>query len=751
MKKIFILYFLLFFFSIGNAQSSWDPYPLQPVVWDSLGSPPGSVSFFAEKDGRLWVANGNLFFSDDQGLTWEQHPQFAFNDVDKVFSTDFGITVTRRKLEGCQYINNCSQFLIYLSTDGGEQFVKSDLEPFYISITTHSHRNSLGVIKKSEKELIYYDFFSGTSADGIFFYGSLDGGLTWEGLGLSAYNNFFSPDISFHGTADTLSGLFSASDSTWQLNVYSEDYSIYEAFFIDKYENESHKAHAYINDRLIIINNDGTLLYTDNLEEDLIPVMYPFTNLEDISKVEFGEKGIFLLAGSDVWYISYDDLNIANLVFSADSSEDVFFHESSSVFFVSDQTGLYLSEDSVQNLVKRDKGIIGEIFDLQVVNNIIWANTGRWFRSDDLAESWVHIEDGPLYEGGEILKSFNDWIFLRKDTVLYRADANGILWDSVLVFDDEFKILETEDGLYFYDHESIIYTQDGNTFLERNPPVENGQYVFWEGQLICLANNEKFTSLDQGQTWSDGYLVHGDHSGEIALVNGELVAIDMNIGNYNKSSDGGDTWINVTFIYQIFIASTGASALPATFHGHYNGIGFFNSKDNLLISANNGYEWGALPGPYITSHIRAFQGFYFENLFPFPLGVEFGDETIFTYTSEQGIFSTPIGAVDSQLSQVIITSVDDQEKIKFDFKIQPNPTNKNPTLIFKTGSLIELQADLFGVDGIPIRKIINKKIYAIGDHSIKVNMDGLPDGMYFLRLRTGQENRWVKIIYLDEH
>ena len=179
MKKIFSLFISLFLFLSGvSGQTSYDPYPLEPVVWDSLGSPPGSVSFFAEKDGRLWVANGNLFFSDDQGLTWKQHPQFAFNDIDKVFASDHGITITRRKLAGCVYINQCSQFLIYLSTDGGETFMESETAPFYESYSTHTSSNSPGVIKKSETEFIFYIFIENNFNSGIIFYNSLDGGLT---------------------------------------------------------------------------------------------------------------------------------------------------------------------------------------------------------------------------------------------------------------------------------------------------------------------------------------------------------------------------------------------------------------------------------------------------------------------------------------------------------------------------------------------------------------------------------------------
>lgn len=749
MKKIFSLLVLTFLLlSVGFGQTTFDPYPLQPVVWDSLGSPPASVSYFAEKDGRLWVANGNLFFSDDDGLTWKQHPQFAFNDVDKVFASDHGITITRRKLAGCEYINNCSQFLTYLSTDGGENFVKSDFEYFYNRISSYPNGNSQGVLKKSESELFFYDYHSNTSASGIFFFNSIDGGLNWEAIGLAAYNNFYAPDISYHVTADTLSGLFSASDSTWQLNVHSENYLIYEAFFVDKYLGVGHFAHAYIDDRLMILNNDGMLLYSDDLDAALIPISYPFTNSANISEVEFGEAGITLLADSEVWYISYDNLNVANLIFSVDSSTDVFFHESSNTFFVSDQTGLYLSQDSTQTFQKRDHGIINEIFDVQVANNIIWANTGKWFKSDDQGGNWTYLESGPLYEGGEILTSFNDWIFLRKDTVLYRAGAEGNLWDSILVFDDKFEILATEDGLYFYDEGSLLYTQDGNIFTEKNPPGDNSRYVNWEGQLICFSNNQRFTSLNQGEDWSDAVQVSGNHEGEIALVNGELVALKTGnaVVNYNKSSDGGYTWGNVTFLYPNFIMSTGQGALPAEFHGYYQGAGFFNSGNGVLVTASNGHEWGELPGPYITPYIQAHQGHYFENLLPIPLGIEFSEQTVFAYTTEQGIFSTPIASIDNQLSQVIVTNTTDEVTTEINYQIQPNPAHTNPSLAFQLEMPVAIQINLFGVDGKPIKQIVDRTLFEIGEHNIPINLDRLPNGVYFLRLETDKENKWIKFI-----
>ena len=750
MKKILsVLLFLIFFLSIGYAQSSYDPYPLEMVEWDSLGSPPGSVSFFAEKDGRLWVANGNLFYSDDQGHSWQQHPQFSFNDIDKVFASDHGITVTRRKLAGCVYINQCSQFLIYLSTDGGETFMESETAPFYESYSTYTSSNSSGVIKKSETEFIFYIFVENNFNSGIIFYNSLDGGLTWKALEIVEYSSFYSSDITFFQDANALSSVYSLSDFVWRLNIHTDDYLDFDAFNFDKYQNQKHVGHGYIEGRLIMITENGTVLYTNDLTEELIPITYPFTDAEVVTKVEFGPTGITLLSGRNIWFIPYDNLEEGTLIFSADSPEEVFFHESSNVFFVSDQTGLYLSQDNMVDFEKRDNGIIGEIFDLQTANNILWANTGRWFRSDDQGNNWEQIEDGPLYENGEVLTAFNDWIFLRRDSVLYRADADGDVWDSIFVFNHKFKILETIEGVYFYDDESLIYTADGITFLERTALFGDGQYVFWEGQLLYFYENERFVSLDNGETWSAGEIVTGDHEGEIALVNGELVSVFIGdfSGYYWKSSDGGYTWHFVDTIYPIFISSTGGSAVPAKFHGHHNGIGFFNAGQGLLLTASNGHEWGMLPGPYITSHIRAFQGFYFENLLPMPLGVKFSDQTIFAYTSEQGIFSTAIAPIDSQLSQVIVTNTIDEVSAVVNYQIQPNPAHHNPSLTFQSEISTRLKVDLFGVDGKPIRQIIDRTPFGTGKHEIPINLDGLTKGVYFLHLETSKESKWLKLSF----
>ena len=749
MKKIFSLLVLTFLLlSVGFGQTTFDPYPLQPVVWDSLGSPPASVSYFAEKDGRLWVANGNLFFSDDDGLTWKQHPQFAFNDVDKVFASDHGITITRRKLAGCIYINQCSQFLIYLSTDGGETFTESETAPYYKSYSTHSYSNSPGVIKKSESEFIFYIISENNLNRGILFYNSLDGGLTWKAIEMTEYHAFYSSEVTFFQDENALSSIYTLTDFVWRFNIHTDDYSNFDAFNFNKNENQKHVQHGYIDDRLIVITENGTLLYTNDLMEELIPVYYPFTDTEVVTKAAFELTGISLLVGKNLWFIDYNNLEEARLIFSGNTPEEVFFHEASDVFFVSDQTGLYLSQDSTQTFQKRDHGIINEIFDVQVANNIIWANTGKWFKSDDQGENWTYLESGPLYEGGEILTSFNDWIFLRKDTVLYRAGAEGNLWDSILVFDDKFEILATEDGLYFYDEGSLLYTQDGNIFTEKNPPGDNSRYVNWEGQLICFSDNQRFTSLNQGEDWSDAVQVSGNHEGEIALVNGELVALKTGnaVVNYNKSSDGGYTWGNVTFLYPNFIMSTGQGALPAEFHGYYQGAGFFNSGNGVLVTASNGHEWGELPGPYITPYIQAHQGHYFENLLPIPLGIEFSEQTVFAYTTEQGIFSTPIASIDNQLSQVIVTNTTDEVTTEINYQIQPNPAHTNPSLAFQLEMPVAIQINLFGVDGKPIKQIVDRTLFEIGEHNIPINLDRLPNGVYFLRLETDKENKWIKFI-----
>ena len=201
-------------------------------------------------------------------------------------------------------------------------------------------------------------------------------------------------------------------------------------------------------------------------------------------------------------------------------------------------------------------------------------------------------------------------------------------------------------------------------------------------------------------------------------------------------------------IYPISISSTGSSTLPAKFHGHFDDISFFNSRQYLMVTASNGQEWGALPGPFLTSHIRAHQGFYLENLLPFPLGIKVSDQTIFTYTSEQGIFSTPTAPIDSQLSQLIITNVSEAVNTDLNFKIQPNPSYENPILTLQTEVLINLKIDLFGIDGKLKRKILGDSHLARGDHNLSINLEGLPSGVYFLRIRLEKEDRWEKIILL---
>jgi hypothetical protein len=79
-------------------------------------------------------------------------------------------------------------------------------------------------------------------------------------------------------------------------------------------------------------------------------------------------------------------------------------------------------------------------------------------------------------------------------------------------------------------------------------------------------------------------------------------------------------------------------------------------------------------------------------------------------------------------------------------KVFPNPANDYIFIEGTLSSSANLQVNIINIFG---QKMMNKSLYANGNFSEKINIGGLPNGVYFVEIRSGEMVRDSKIVKIQ--
>jgi aminopeptidase N len=98
-------------------------------------------------------------------------------------------------------------------------------------------------------------------------------------------------------------------------------------------------------------------------------------------------------------------------------------------------------------------------------------------------------------------------------------------------------------------------------------------------------------------------------------------------------------------------------------------------------------------------------------------------------------------------SGTTVTGIADEkaDKPNFSLTISPNPFTDVSKIGFNLDKPAFVTFELFNNTGMKIRTL-SEKYFISGDHSIEFKSDGLPDGIYFVVLRTATQTESIKII-----
>jgi hypothetical protein len=100
---------------------------------------------------------------------------------------------------------------------------------------------------------------------------------------------------------------------------------------------------------------------------------------------------------------------------------------------------------------------------------------------------------------------------------------------------------------------------------------------------------------------------------------------------------------------------------------------------------------------------------------------------------------------DNAINQALVTGIFENSKSDFKMNLFPNPTatGNTTTLSYSLTQNSTVTLDIYNTVGAKVKSIVMEKQNA-GKHEIAIDLEGLSNGAYFIKLNVGEESQMVK-------
>ena len=644
MKFITSLFLILYLPIIICGQPAEVNLEIDSLNWEIVPFPEVAkgAHIFAEHNGRLWVSDGELYFSDDEGVTWEKKPEF--NNVINIFEGDFGLVVVGRyTVPSTLYSSDYLSFSI--SQDNGDTFFPGE-RLIASSASMHGGISLLELSQASDSLLLYHALVAGNLGCYYVIRSSRNGGVSWEEQ-QAMIGSPFSGYRAFHIHQDKLLALKLLPNSQfWELTINSfqaDTTSAITAYFQlpTGYDfNPSNYRFFVRNGKMFILFSDGKMICGNYLENDWISLDYPFSDL-GVQGISFAEDVFQVNTPGQLWEVRLNDLSHASLVFESEVEGRLSFKKTENFNFVSDPYGIYLKEETASTYTFSGEGINYEVSEVKNAGEVIWGKFGEWFRSVDYGENWSRANDTPLNDG-TILSDFENIFYLQNDTLLYRSLDNGLSWDTVNILLGENIFLETADELFVYNDEFLFSSTDGINFEEKNHPgVGKGTLVLHGNKYFYFTADNRYRSVDNGNTWIAAGSAEDNPDGNYFSIGEVLVHLGAQntVLPVRTSIDEGFSWIDQSYLYPII---TPYVDFVPIFVSKVDNLLFMNGR-NFTVTQDNGQTLASLNNPFFQIVTR------FNDRRPGPAYFFEAGDHIYGFSEETNFYRTSLEAIKNQL------------------------------------------------------------------------------------------------------
>ncbi len=652
MKKYLLLVSAIFFiFTVGFSQVN---SPVLDIDWELIPTPGGSALSFAEKDGRMWIANGRLYFSDDEGLNWQEHSDLSEGNVSyqKVYATDIGIVVISR---------GESSTSLFFSNDNGATFTVGG---GYSSTTDpNGPGGSSGWFdRKSENEIIgiYYetDELLGENYSVI---GSSDHGETWQSyphltVGYTNGLEMTLDEHNFYMANDTIVDLIEIWNTQGYKITLTQSVDTTFTFDFTMPENISSFPirYWYHLGKTYMYHQDSFLVASSNFGETWQVVPSPDGSLIDRRSFQFTDAGIYWHLTDGLWVTRYDDWENPEFVFETNStSVNTIPSENYNCYSI--DAGVYLQSPTFPEPELRENGILGSITSFDVFGQVWWITSkGILLRSTDEGITWERESSLIAMNESSHLAVFEDFenvLYAYNDSLIYVSTDDGIAWAPIsnLTFGYGVSVEKNSEGIYFYGNDNVLFSTDGIAFVEKTIPEASGKLTLLDNKLYLLASNRRYVSIDNGTSWSPPEIIYGRKGKWYRFYNGQLWSENYQFGQPNilsLSNDFGKNWIDYLTLDPIEVAQDYYRS--TSFTDVYPEIAFAKTHAALYVTCNIGHDFGRIQGPFNRASP------YTDVVYPIPQNNLVNGDFLYGYDSGGRLYRTFVVDLKAQLSDTVL-------------------------------------------------------------------------------------------------
>ena len=390
--------------------------------------------------------------------------------------------------------------------------------------------------------------------------------------------------------------------------------------------------------------------------------------------------------------------------------------------------------------VAQNSGTNQNLYDIELLNDQTgWAvgDAGVVIKTTNGGNTWVNIPNPSAQYGGlmwsiqpvdsEVVYAVAGYDFIMKTS---DGGNNWIVLSgrpgSITAFKSLYFV--NRDTGWFLGSYKVFRTYDGGVTLDSfyAPWFENGDIYFKDINTgVFCGTGRAFKSTDGGENWFDTNVpVIAYHVFmKLGHFENNLWVSGINGGPVFRSTDFGDTWINITPGRNI-----GAYGIQFT----NDSTGYFGrGLHNLIKTTDGGFNWQVQQTD--TTHNNLITSLSFVN------------DSLGWYCGTSGkIYKTTTGG--QWLTAIELNSSEMPEGFELR-QNYPNPFNSSTKIAFTIKDRGHYKLEVYSILGKTLDVIIDRTIQP-GDYSVTYDASHLSSGVYFYRLYSDELYKARKFVII---
>lgn len=687
MKKLISIFIFLVSLNV-NAQETWNLIHYNEFIV------PSRNIFYINQDEAWAIGTGDIVYTDDGGISWTTQ----YNEPDYYFVSVY-------------FTDNQTGWVVGWSEvlktiDGGQNWILQELpNPLGLDIESVFFLNQdTGWIAGSYKSIYYTE----------------NGGEDWfVQHPYQLEQHYFLYDIKFF---DNLNGCA----------VGGKLLSPGQGF-------------------IMVTNNGGVewIEFYPPSSEELIKIQY--LNSEEIWACDRAGKLFKSINGGVNWEMHEDSFNNLN---------DMHFFNDNNALAISSGYRIHRTDDAWQSWHTYYLGFFGDMNKFSFANEQTGLGVGN--------QSLLKTEDGG-WNWTRLNEKFIDIDFFNEDVgfaIQQKPNMNpmktidgGLTWEELNLNIDGYitnlDFISENTGFMTNSYYKLLKTFDaGNTWDEFDLPINSTNYndlQFMDENTGFLAtqNSDFVKTIDGGSTWEIFNFSSVNYLNTLFFLdhnNGWIAGTDGFIGITN---DGGETWNTITVGSQTII--------DVWFTSSQNGFILTNGGD-VYRTVNGGYSWEGLVtienSPSKINFTDEDKGWVIcrnKIYFTEDNGGSWSEEFSIDWTIDKITGFTSISSENQWIctengriyKRSSLTDIPFLQANNNGIICYPNPAKERLYVEIDQPVCKNYKIDIYSVEG---KSFDCQKVKLFGSNTFEIMLDGLPSGIYFLRISDNQEIKVLKFV-----